>query len=110
MMGSKGLTDASKIAILNANYMVKRLEVINLSLIRFLAVNDDYSMWPLGRHSKIQEKILISWEKKSVFHKSLNTPTHCFYYPLCLVCMVACLFLIRLGGCEIAVEINLQVF
>jgi glycine dehydrogenase len=38
MMGSKGLTDASKIAILNANYMVKRLEVINLSLIRFLAV------------------------------------------------------------------------
>ena len=27
MMGSKGLTDASKIAILNANYMAKRLEV-----------------------------------------------------------------------------------
>lgn len=26
MMGSKGLTDASKIAILNANYMMKRLE------------------------------------------------------------------------------------
>jgi len=26
MMGSKGLTDASKIAILNANYMAKRLE------------------------------------------------------------------------------------
>jgi hypothetical protein len=27
MMGSKGLTEASKIAILNANYMAKRLEV-----------------------------------------------------------------------------------
>lgn len=27
MMGSKGLTDASKIAILSANYMAKRLEV-----------------------------------------------------------------------------------
>lgn len=27
MMGSQGLTDASKIAILNANYMAKRLEV-----------------------------------------------------------------------------------
>lgn len=27
MMGSGGLTDASKIAILNANYMAKRLEV-----------------------------------------------------------------------------------
>ena len=26
MMGSKGLTDASKLAILNANYMAKRLE------------------------------------------------------------------------------------
>ncbi|KAG6740505.1 hypothetical protein POTOM_055956 [Populus tomentosa] len=55
-MGPVGLSDASKIAILNANYMVKRLEVINLSLIRFLAVNDDHSMWPRGRHSKIQEK------------------------------------------------------
>lgn len=30
MMGSKGLTDASKIAILNANYMAKRLEVFVL--------------------------------------------------------------------------------
>lgn len=29
MMGSGGLTDASKIAILNANYMAKRLEVIS---------------------------------------------------------------------------------
>jgi len=28
MMGSGGLTDASKIAILNANYMAKRLEVV----------------------------------------------------------------------------------
>jgi glycine cleavage system protein P-like pyridoxal-binding family len=28
MMGSKGLTEASKIAILNANYMAKRLEVL----------------------------------------------------------------------------------
>jgi glycine dehydrogenase len=28
MMGSQGLTDASKIAILNANYMAKRLEVL----------------------------------------------------------------------------------
>jgi glycine dehydrogenase len=28
MMGSNGLTDASKIAILNANYMTKRLEVL----------------------------------------------------------------------------------
>lgn len=27
MMGSRGLTEASKIAILNANYMAKRLEV-----------------------------------------------------------------------------------
>lgn len=27
MMGTKGLTDASKISILNANYMAKRLEV-----------------------------------------------------------------------------------
>lgn len=27
MMGSKGLTEASKVAILNANYMAKRLEV-----------------------------------------------------------------------------------
>jgi glycine dehydrogenase len=26
MMGSQGLTDASRIAILNANYMAKRLE------------------------------------------------------------------------------------
>lgn len=32
MMGSKGLTDASKIAILNANYMAKRLEVCTSSL------------------------------------------------------------------------------
>lgn len=31
MMGSTGLTDASKIAILNANYMAKRLEVTNFS-------------------------------------------------------------------------------
>lgn len=31
MMGSKGLTDASKIAILNANYMAKRLEVPTVS-------------------------------------------------------------------------------
>lgn len=30
MMGSRGLTDASKIAILNANYMAKRLEVLFL--------------------------------------------------------------------------------
>jgi glycine cleavage system protein P-like pyridoxal-binding family len=30
MMGSQGLTDASKIAILNANYMAKRLEVVSL--------------------------------------------------------------------------------
>lgn len=35
MMGSKGLTEASKIAILNANYMAKRLEVPSLSLIIF---------------------------------------------------------------------------
>lgn len=27
MMGNKGLTDASKLAILNANYMARRLEV-----------------------------------------------------------------------------------
>lgn len=33
MMGSKGLTDASKIAILNANYMAKRLEVLSLSFL-----------------------------------------------------------------------------
>ena len=33
MMGSKGLTDASKIAILNANYMAKRLEVLPLSFL-----------------------------------------------------------------------------
>lgn len=32
MMGSKGLTEASKIAILNANYMAKRLEVSFLNL------------------------------------------------------------------------------
>lgn len=38
MMGSKGLTDASKIAILNANYMAKRLEVLNFSLTCFHAV------------------------------------------------------------------------
>jgi glycine dehydrogenase len=31
MMGGQGLTDASKIAILNANYMAKRLEVRTLS-------------------------------------------------------------------------------
>ncbi|KAG1367558.1 glycine dehydrogenase (decarboxylating), mitochondrial [Cocos nucifera] len=37
MMGSKGLTDASKIAILNANYMVKRLE--NHYPILFYGVN-----------------------------------------------------------------------
>ncbi|KAG1346345.1 glycine dehydrogenase (decarboxylating), mitochondrial [Cocos nucifera] len=37
MMGSKGLTDASKIAILNANYMVKRLE--NHYSILFRGVN-----------------------------------------------------------------------
>lgn len=32
MMGSKGLTDASKKAILNANYMAKRLEVLGFPL------------------------------------------------------------------------------
>lgn len=37
MMGSKGLTDASKIAILNANYMAKRLEVFVLLY--------SYSIW-----------------------------------------------------------------
>lgn len=37
MMGSKGLTDASKIAILNANYMAKRLE--NHYPILFRGVN-----------------------------------------------------------------------
>ncbi|KAG6739458.1 hypothetical protein POTOM_057055 [Populus tomentosa] len=37
MMGSKGLTDASEIAILNANYMVKRLE--NYYPILFRGVN-----------------------------------------------------------------------
>uniref|UniRef100_A0A453F8R6 glycine dehydrogenase (aminomethyl-transferring) n=1 Tax=Aegilops tauschii subsp. strangulata TaxID=200361 RepID=A0A453F8R6_AEGTS len=31
MMGSQGLTEASKIAILNANYMAKRLEVIDVT-------------------------------------------------------------------------------
>lgn len=31
MMGSKGLAEASKIAILNANYMAKRLEVCAMS-------------------------------------------------------------------------------
>jgi glycine dehydrogenase len=31
MMGSQGLTDASKIAILNANYMAKRLEVLDIT-------------------------------------------------------------------------------
>lgn len=31
MMGSEGLTEASKIAILNANYMAKRLEVLDFS-------------------------------------------------------------------------------
>lgn len=37
MMGSEGLTEASKIAILNANYMAKRLEVCPFSpLIIFL--------------------------------------------------------------------------
>lgn len=35
MMGSQGLTDASKIAILNANYMAKRLEVSFLLLLSF---------------------------------------------------------------------------
>lgn len=35
MMGSKGLTDASKIAILNANYMAKRLEVFLLLFLIF---------------------------------------------------------------------------
>lgn len=35
MMGSKGLTEASKIAILNANYMANRLEVPSLSLLIF---------------------------------------------------------------------------
>ncbi|WJX09634.1 glycine dehydrogenase (aminomethyl-transferring) [Trifolium repens] len=37
MMGSKGLTDASKIAILNANYMAKRLE--NYYPVLFRGVN-----------------------------------------------------------------------
>jgi len=31
MMGSQGLTEASKIAILNANYMAKRLEVLDVT-------------------------------------------------------------------------------
>ena len=35
MMGSKGLTEASKIAILNANYMAKRLEVLKSSFLSF---------------------------------------------------------------------------
>ena len=35
MMGSKGLTKASKIATLNANYMAKRLEVLNSSFSSF---------------------------------------------------------------------------
>jgi glycine cleavage system protein P-like pyridoxal-binding family len=38
MMGSKGLTDASKIAILNANYMAKRLEVCAVFYITYLIV------------------------------------------------------------------------
>lgn len=37
MMGSQGITNASKIAILNANYMAKRLEVSNFIL--FLLCN-----------------------------------------------------------------------
>jgi glycine cleavage system protein P-like pyridoxal-binding family len=36
MMGSKGLTEASKIAILNANYMAKRLEVLKSSFYHLL--------------------------------------------------------------------------
>jgi len=36
MMGSGGLTDASKIAILNANYMAKRLEVCLALFIYFM--------------------------------------------------------------------------
>ncbi|PIA64369.1 hypothetical protein AQUCO_00100089v1 [Aquilegia coerulea] len=39
MMGSQGLTEASKIAILNANYMAKRLEVLNHYPILFRGVN-----------------------------------------------------------------------
>ena len=35
MMGSKGLTEALKIATLNANYMAKRLEVLNSSFSSF---------------------------------------------------------------------------
>ena len=35
MMGSKGLTEASKIATLNANYMAKRFEVLNSSFSSF---------------------------------------------------------------------------
>jgi glycine cleavage system protein P-like pyridoxal-binding family len=34
-MGSNGLTDASKIAILNANYMAKRLEVLLFSITTY---------------------------------------------------------------------------
>ena len=38
MMGSKGLTEASKIAILKANYMAKRLEVHKSFLIILLLI------------------------------------------------------------------------
>ena len=38
MMGSQGLTDASKIAILNANYMAQRLE--KHYLVLFCGVNE----------------------------------------------------------------------
>ena len=42
MMGSQGLTDASKIAILNANYMAKRLEVLICCSCYYL-LNDIWS-------------------------------------------------------------------
>ncbi len=43
MMGSKGLMEASKIAILNANYMAKRLEV-NFPLTVFSSVINNQSV------------------------------------------------------------------
>ena len=64
MMGSNGLTEASKIAILNANYMAKRLEVpASFFTLLALSFENPFTTIEVGRcHALV---MLLSSEKKN---------------------------------------------
>lgn len=73
MMGSKGLTDASKIAILNANYMAKRLEVPFLSSTLVFLIIRSYLVAIVTRNltryaSRIDRMISLSSSVESTEH------------------------------------------